>query len=322
MKKTLLRIFCLMMIVVLLLPMAAMADSYKAKVLSDNVGMYEKTSTSSKKLATLNKNATVMVLKTSGNWAQVTYSSKTGWIQLKDLRSSEKKLVYTTKKVSIYATASSKGTVLDTVTVDYPLYKVGVNGSYFLVDDYDGRFTGYVSKDAVSEKKTNKFVIDAPKKSYKNGSTTTETPGAILSKQYYLGRSMDISKYKAYLAYIAEQKAGCYYDKSGNNKTSFSNWGLVNSIMSAMNYEIPTSISGVAHSGNGAFVSRSKLQIGDIVCFDCDDTDDLIVDHIGVYLGNGYFIHASVSAGCVCYSSMSSGYYKNNFCWGRRYLTK
>lgn len=322
MKKTLKRIFCLILMFALLVPELALADSYKAQVLSNNVGMYEKATTGSKKIATLNKNATVMVQSISGSFAKVTYSSKTGYIQLKELRSTQKVKVYAKKSANVYATASTKGAVLETVSIDYPLYKVGINGNFFMVDDGEGKFTGYISKDAVSETPVNKYVVTAEKKSYKNGSTTTVTPSAVLSKQSYIGKSMDIAKYRAHLAYIAEQKAGCLYNKSGNGKTTFSNLNFVTSTMSAMGYSIPTSISGIAHSGNGAYVSRAKLQVGDIVCFDCDDTDDLIVDHIGIYLGNGWFIHASVNAGCVCYSSMSSGYYKNNFCWGRRYVTK
>lgn len=319
MKQTLMRVMCLVLLLALLIPEIALADSYKATVLAAKTYMYERASTGSKVLATLNKNATVMVSSVSGNWAKVTYSSKAGYIKLADLKSSKKQLMYANRQANVYATASTKGKVIETVSIDYPLNVVGINGSFYLVEDANGKFTGYITKNYVSTKKTDKYVIpDSYKVSPKSGSTAT-MPSKVKSSQYYLGKSMDLSKYKAYLVYIAQNKLGCKY---GTGTNQFNNLSFVTSTMKAMGCTIPTSLNNVAHAGNGAYVSRGKLEIGDIVCFDCDSTDYVIVDHIGIYVGGGYFLHASATAGCVVVSSMSSGYYYKNFCWGRRYLTK
>ena len=66
--------------------------------------------------------------------------------------------------------------------------------------------------------------------------------------------------------------------------------------------------------------SVASLKRGDIVCFNTveDGADDL-VDHTGIYLGNGKFIHASSSAKKVVISDIS-GYYSRTFSWGRRVL--
>ena len=68
--------------------------------------------------------------------------------------------------------------------------------------------------------------------------------------------------------------------------------------------------------------SAAQLKRGDIVCFNTvsDGTNDLS-DHTGIYLGNGYFIHASSSAKKVVTSTLSSGYYSRTFSWGRRVLS-
>ena len=65
-------------------------------------------------------------------------------------------------------------------------------------------------------------------------------------------------------------------------------------------------------------ISYSDLKRGDLVCFNTVSGDSDLSDHVGIYLGNGYFIHASSSAGKVIVSSMRSGYYKTTFSWGRR----
>ena len=69
-------------------------------------------------------------------------------------------------------------------------------------------------------------------------------------------------------------------------------------------------------------IAYADLARGDLVCFDTVGNDSDLSDHVGIYLGEGYFIHASSSAGKVIVSSMKSGYYKNVFSWGRRVFGK
>ena len=64
--------------------------------------------------------------------------------------------------------------------------------------------------------------------------------------------------------------------------------------------------------------SISDLKRGDIVCFNTVSDSDLS-DHRHLP-GQRQFVHASSSAGKVVVSSLSSGYYKTNFSWGRRVL--
>lgn len=58
------------------------------------------------------------------------------------------------------------------------------------------------------------------------------------------------------------------------------------------------------------------LQIGDLVFFNSATGD--YINHIGIYVGGGSFIHASQSAGAIVRSSMTNGYYNNNFAFARR----
>ena len=94
MKKTWIRVLCLVLLITMLVPGIAVADSYKAKVSSASAKIYEKQNTKSNVVATLTKNATVMVVSAAGEWAKVTYSTKSGFMLLTDLRSTTKKLMY------------------------------------------------------------------------------------------------------------------------------------------------------------------------------------------------------------------------------------
>ncbi|MDO4542933.1 MAG: peptidoglycan-binding protein [Clostridia bacterium] len=65
--------------------------------------------------------------------------------------------------------------------------------------------------------------------------------------------------------------------------------------------------------------SIDDLQAGDLVFFKSDSSSD--VNHTGIYIGSGRFIHASSSAGEVVRSSFSSDdtkYWNRNFVCGRR----
>jgi cell wall-associated NlpC family hydrolase len=64
----------------------------------------------------------------------------------------------------------------------------------------------------------------------------------------------------------------------------------------------------------------ADLRKGDIVCFDTNDGDGDLSDHVGIYMGGGRFIHASSAGGEVMVSSLTSGYYRSAFSWGRRVL--
>lgn len=63
----------------------------------------------------------------------------------------------------------------------------------------------------------------------------------------------------------------------------------------------------------------SQLKAGDVVCFHTNASSSK-VNHTGIYIGKGDFIHASSSGKKVIKSSLSSGYYKRVFSWGRRIL--
>jgi cell wall-associated NlpC family hydrolase len=71
----------------------------------------------------------------------------------------------------------------------------------------------------------------------------------------------------------------------------------------------------------GQFIDYDNLQRGDMVFFDTKKKRTGRVSHVGIYLGNNDFIHAS-SAGksVVIYNFNEKTFYKKRFLWGRRVL--
>ncbi len=66
----------------------------------------------------------------------------------------------------------------------------------------------------------------------------------------------------------------------------------------------------------GQLVNASDLQKGDLIFFNSKKSTK--VAHVGIYLGEGNFIHASSAKDQVTISNLKSNYYSKHFKWGRR----
>ncbi len=66
----------------------------------------------------------------------------------------------------------------------------------------------------------------------------------------------------------------------------------------------------------GKSVSRSNLRTGDLVLFRAGSTGR----HVGIYIGNNQFVHASTSSGVII-SSMNEPYWKKRYNEARRVLS-
>lgn len=66
----------------------------------------------------------------------------------------------------------------------------------------------------------------------------------------------------------------------------------------------------------GAPVSKSSLKPGDLVFFHTGRSKR--INHVGIYKGNGKFVHASSAKGRVREDSLSDGYYSNRYAGARR----
>ena len=75
-------------------------------------------------------------------------------------------------------------------------------------------------------------------------------------------------------------------------------------------------------SKKGQLVSFNQLKKGDLVFFATKRRHPRRVTHVGIYLGNGNFIHASSGAKkIVVFNFKKQKYYKKHFLWGRRVIS-
>jgi len=155
-----------------------------------------------------------------------------------------------------------------------------------------------------------------------SSSAVLTVPKGYESTQSYLPANPTKDEKIEYVIYLAQQQLGKPYIYGTAGPNSFDCSGLT--VYCYKKVGVSLGRSAYAHgynSSTGAKIgSMSDLKRGDIVCFDTISDSD-VSDHVGIYLGGGYFIHASSGSGNgrqVCVSNLNSGYYTRVFSWGRR----
>ena len=74
----------------------------------------------------------------------------------------------------------------------------------------------------------------------------------------------------------------------------------------------------IEQSKYGKYVSRKNLKPGDLIFFDTSKRRKGYVNHVGIYLGNNKFIHASSAKKKVVITSLNKNFYSKRFKGGRR----
>lgn len=103
------------------------------------------------------------------------------------------------------------------------------------------------------------------------------------------------------------------YQWSGIGQRGFDCSGLVVRVFTTLGVVVPH--SSVAQYRAGTAVPPALLSPGDLVFFHTYTSGP---SHVGIYLGAGRFIHASVSRG-VMVSSLNEPYYRSRYLGARRY---
>jgi cell wall-associated NlpC family hydrolase len=80
--------------------------------------------------------------------------------------------------------------------------------------------------------------------------------------------------------------------------------------------------SSISMGSDGVRVSKANLQMGDLVLFDTSGANNGHISHVGIYIGNGQFIHSSSSKRQwgVSISSLGEAYYQRTYVTARRVI--
>lgn len=114
---------------------------------------------------------------------------------------------------------------------------------------------------------------------------------------------------------VIDDVIGSKYVTGGTTANGFDCSGFTMYVFKHLGISLPHQ-SGSQFS-MGSSVSRSDLRAGDLVFF---NTSGSGVSHVGIYVGDGKFAHASTSRGVVV-SSLSESYYVNRYVGAKRIMS-
>ncbi len=108
---------------------------------------------------------------------------------------------------------------------------------------------------------------------------------------------------------------GLRYRFGGDNWSGFDCSGLVKQVYAdVFGVSLPRNSSEISRLGNLQYVPENDLKIGDLVFF---GPNRKRVNHVGMYLAGGHFLHAARSEG-VTISNLDDHYWKSRFMFSKR----
>lgn len=271
---------------------AASAESLGiGAVTSDGLRLRAEANTGAEILATAFEGAYAVVLEDAGNgWYKVEYDTVEGYMfgEFLDVSAKADADLGSGKVTADGGTLnvrSGPGTDYDRLGVlqdGAAVTLTGMDSGWFKID-YNGG-SGYVSSDYVERCKE----------------------GADQSSG--LGEQI--------VAY-AKQYLGKPYVWGGNGPNGFDCSGFTKYVYAHFGYSINRTAS--TQLKNGVSVDRSDLQAGDLIFF-YNGKDSTPVSHVGIYIGDGDFIHASTNSYTVEIDTLYAEHNSQKYVYARRII--
>ena len=285
-----------------------------ATVLAEGQKIYITPVINSLVIKTLDEEKQIEVVSEVNGWSYIKLGTTAGWVRTENIErkeveekasnsnnSSQKTGYISGSSVNFRKTPSTSGEIIRKLTRNTKVTilnqgdgwaEVKINGD-----------TGYVSTDYITDKK---IQITSRSSSTRTTAkkTTTETNVAAKEETYVPTGSVSGTDVVNY----AKQYLGYRYVYGGSTpSTGFDCSGFTSYVYK--HFGISLSRSSKAQASNGRAVSKSDLQVGDILCF-ARTSGSKTVGHVGIYIGGGKFIHAANSNTGVIISNVDgAGYY-------------
>ena len=225
-----------------------------------------------------------------------------------------KKLYVNSAAINVRSEANTTSEVVDSIGLNTEVTAVGEENGWYKVQ-VNGE-TGYIRKDLLSSEKTEvtSRSNELDRASAQNAQANAQQAQAAEPVTTASSESVPVSASGVSgndIAAYAQQFLGCSYVYGASGPNSFDCSGLTMYVCQHFGYSL--SHSSKVQATQGVPVS-GELQPGDILVF---SNDGYQVGHVGIYLGNDKFIHASDPSTGVIISNLHDRWNINKY-WGAR----
>ena len=233
-------------------------------------------------IATVSEGTALIVEADTGSgWYKVNYDGESGYMSADYLSFSETMDLTAQgwvdgSDVRMRAAAGTDSEIVRVTTYGESVEILGVDGEWYKVSA--GGKTGYIRGDYVS------FTEPDPSQAPAAGSIGEQ------------------------IVAFAEQFLGTPYVWAGSSPSGFDCSGFVSYVFKNFGYTVNRTAASMYT--NGVAVDKSELQIGDAVFFASSSES---IGHVGIYIGDGEFIHSSSGCGYVTISGLDESYYSRMY---------
>ncbi|MBQ9924643.1 MAG: C40 family peptidase [Clostridia bacterium] len=233
----------------------------------------------------------VAVLDAIDGWYKVAYNGQNGfvsadYVELSDIMNVQPGAAkITTDILNVRSAPSTSGDIVTRLSKGTTAKIIGINTGWFKIELASGA-TGYIHPDYVE--------VVANSVSSTAASSGTAASGSV--------RSQVVDYASTFL--------GVPYVYGGGSPKGFDCSGFTSYVYKHFNVSLPH--SSASQYTRVSKVSRDNLQPGDLVFF-ASSAGGSRINHVGIYVGNGNFIHAPRPGKVVCYDSLYSSYYSSHY---------
>ena len=259
-------------------------------------------------------NDVAVVLGKTGSWYKVNYNLQIGYMHQDYLDYSTREngeLGYgkiNGNNVKVRSGPSTSYPILTTAYAGDKAYIIGINNQWFKV--IFGEHIGYIRSDYVDLTEVPYENADSSKSPlFFRGGVSTGIKPSVEALQESTGSTLASKIIKTAKKYI-----GVPYKWGGTTPKGFDCSGYVQYVFNKHGIELPRTSREQYYTGYK--VSKSNLQPGDLVFF---NTSGKGVSHVGIYIGDGDFIHSASSKGIVI-ADLFGNYWSSYYLGARRVL--
>lgn len=277
-----------------LIPLAIESDPIKKGIVAtDNLNLREQPSLQSNIIILLPKNTPVIIKASAQDWYHVVLdNSQEGWVHSSYIEAIPNYSVgrISGNDVNLRRSPALDSEVIDKLMMNSAVYIKSYRDDWYEIITSDNK-TGWIYKDYILVKMKESNLAVSRSSVDRRATKLIEFAKTLLGKPYVYGANGPSS-----------------FDCSGFTSYVFKNSGI--------------SIPRTSHSQSieGTTISKSDLKMGDLVFFDTSGSINGDITHVGIYIENGDFIHASSgkNAKRVVISTLYEGYYRDRFVRGKR----
>ena len=285
---------------------------------TDGLRLRSQAKISSSVVDTAHRNDCVVLIAKEGDWYKVNYNLQEGYMHASYIDASaceNAELGYGTitgSGVNLRTGPSTSNSIAAVSSAGDKCCIIGLNNGWFKVLFKDK--ICYIRSDFVTLTEfpyENRDSANSPK-FFRRGVSTGATPTSAIIGSSASAVPAAVSGHQ--ILAEAQKYLGCPYRAGGASPSGFDCSGFVYYVMKQVG--LPPCRTPDSQFSQGTAVNKANLKVGDLVFFSSNSGRS--ITHVGIYAGNGQFIHAPNSRSAISYSDLTSGYWANTYYGARR----